>query len=101
MKELSIFIDESGDFGAYEPHSPIYLLTLVFHDRAIDISYSLAMLRDAMKQRGIPNHTVHAGPLIRREIEYRNFSIVDRKKAVRLPVPLCPHFRYYISPDYC
>ena len=33
MKELSIFVDESGDFGAYEPHAPFYLFTLVFHDQ--------------------------------------------------------------------
>ncbi|MDO4920534.1 MAG: hypothetical protein Q4E64_01720 [Phascolarctobacterium sp.] len=31
MKELSVFIDESGDFGAYEPHSPYYIITMVFH----------------------------------------------------------------------
>lgn len=33
MKELSVFIDESGDFGAYEPHSPYYIITMVFHDQ--------------------------------------------------------------------
>lgn len=31
-KELSIFIDESGDFGKYDYQSPFYILTLVFHD---------------------------------------------------------------------
>ncbi len=25
MKELSIFIDESGDFGEYDYHSPWYM----------------------------------------------------------------------------
>ena len=38
MKELSIFIDESGDFGEYEQHSPYYIITMMFHDRAIPIS---------------------------------------------------------------
>ena len=33
MKELSIFIDESGDFGSYEPHSPFYIITMVFHEQ--------------------------------------------------------------------
>ena len=32
-----------------------------------------------MSQRGLPDYTVHAGPLIRREKEYKNFSISDRK----------------------
>lgn len=31
-KELSIFIDESGDFGEYEPHSPYYIIGLVVHE---------------------------------------------------------------------
>ncbi|MCR4612104.1 MAG: DUF3800 domain-containing protein [Lachnospiraceae bacterium] len=33
MKELSIFIDESGDFGEYATHSPFYIITMVFHDQ--------------------------------------------------------------------
>lgn len=32
MSDLSVFIDESDDFGAYEKHAPYYLITLVFHD---------------------------------------------------------------------
>lgn len=38
MKELSIFVDESGDFGEYEKHAPFYIVTMVFHNQAIDIS---------------------------------------------------------------
>ena len=37
-KKLSIFIDESGDFGEYSPHSPYYLVTMVLHDQSINIS---------------------------------------------------------------
>lgn len=29
MKELSIFIDESGDWGEYEKHCPYYIVTMV------------------------------------------------------------------------
>ena len=79
LKILSVFIDESGDFGQYTIHSPFYLLTLVFHDQSIDISSNLFHLRNSMNQRGLPDYTVHAGPLIRREDEYRNFSINERK----------------------
>ena len=80
MKELSVFVDESGDFGFYEYHSPYYIVTLVFHDQASDIAPNLIMLRNALIQRGIPDYTVHAGPLIRRENEYRNLSLLERKK---------------------
>ena len=32
MKELSIFVDESGDFGKYEKHSPYYTLSVCQDD---------------------------------------------------------------------
>ena len=34
MKELSVFVDESGEFGS---SSKYYLVTLLFHDQSIDI----------------------------------------------------------------
>ncbi len=37
MKELNIFIDESGDFGEYATHSPFYIITMVFHEQNEDI----------------------------------------------------------------
>ena len=37
MKELGIFIDESGDFGEYDYHSPWYIVTMVFHDQNVSI----------------------------------------------------------------
>jgi hypothetical protein len=79
LKELSVFIDESGDFGSYEPHAPFYLVTLVFHDQSFDITPYIDGLRTNMSLRGLPDYTVHAGTLIRREKEYKNFSIIERK----------------------
>ena len=32
-RTLSCFIDESGDFGPYEPHSPYYVVSVVLHDQ--------------------------------------------------------------------
>ena len=37
MKELSIFIDESGNFGEYDYHSPYYIVSFVFHKQAADL----------------------------------------------------------------
>ena len=79
VKELSVFIDESGDFGPYEPHSPLYIVALIFHDQSLDISLQLSRLRSTMSQRGLPDYTVHAAPLIRREKEYKYFPIAERK----------------------
>ena len=52
MKELSIFIDESGDFGAYEPHSSFYIVTLVFHDQSKDISKNINILDSKIRNYG-------------------------------------------------
>ena len=80
MNELSVFVDESGDFGEYESHSPFYIVSLVFHEQSVDISAELTRLRDFMKLRGLPDYTVHAGPLIRRDNEYRGFDLDERKR---------------------
>lgn len=47
---LSVFIDESGDFGSYDYHAPYYLVTMVLHDQSIDISANidLAIDRDCL-----------------------------------------------------
>ena len=80
MKELSVFIDESGDFGAYEPHAPYYILTLVFHDQATDVTKSINQLNTAVSNSGLPDYTIHTGPLIRREGEYLHLSLLERKQ---------------------
>ena len=67
MSELSIFIDESGDFGPYDYRSPYYIITMVFHDQSVDISTPITKLEADLSNRGFPNHCVHTGPIIRRE----------------------------------
>ena len=34
MKELSIFVDESGDFGEYNHKSPYYIVTFIIHEQS-------------------------------------------------------------------
>ena len=53
MKVLSVFIDESGDFGQYKPHSPFYIVTLVFHDQSVDISANINHLDSRLYQEGL------------------------------------------------
>ena len=74
-KEISVFVDESGSFApaGSDLHSPYYLLCMVFHDQSDDISNEIEQLREAFRQTGLDaDHTVHAGPMIRREDEYRS-----------------------------
>ena len=74
MRELSIFVDESGDFGPYKLHSPFYIVTLVFHEQSTDISTNINHLNDKIRWCGLPETPVHTGPLIRKENEYSNLS---------------------------
>ena len=40
-KILSVFIDESGDFGPYDFHAPFYLVAMVLHNQDVDISKNI------------------------------------------------------------
>ncbi|MBR0092373.1 MAG: DUF3800 domain-containing protein [Lachnospiraceae bacterium] len=83
MTELSIFVDESGDFGEYQPHSPYYIIAMVFHDQREDITADISALERKLANIGYANHCVHTGPVIRQEDEYRNESIETRQKITK------------------
>ena len=80
MKELSIFVDESGDFGQYSYHSPYYLFALVLHDQSVEIEQAVSDLDRKMTEHGFPIHAIHSGPIIRNEGFYKNYSSDDRKR---------------------
>lgn len=67
MRELSIFVDESGDIGPYQSHSPYYIITMVLHDQAHDITHHLELLDHELSYLGFDNMAIHTEPLIRRE----------------------------------
>ena len=79
-KVLSCFIDESGDFGPYEPHSPYYIVSMVLHDQSIDISEYIQDEEQYIANLGYPHHALHTGPLIRREADYIHLTIGERKR---------------------
>ena len=81
MKELSIFIDESGDFGEYDYHSPYYIIAMVMHDQMYNMTQELNKLETELQYIGYPNHCVHAGPIIRQEQEYR-FEILEIRQKI-------------------
>ena len=80
MRELTVFIDESGDWGEYDYTCPFYIVTMVFHDQSEDISNELSSLDERMRFIGCDNHCVHAGPIIRGEYEYRDYEPEVRRK---------------------
>lgn len=79
-KCLSVFIDESGDFGPFEAHSPYYLVSMVLHNQNIDINPNIASFEEHLMNLGYPHHAVHTGPLIRRESVYAQDLMENRKR---------------------
>ena len=83
MRELSIFVDESGDFGEYDHHAPYYIISMVLHDQGIDITDDVRKFEQGLSNIGWPNLCVHAGPVIRAEEEFRNVPPEDRIRILR------------------
>ena len=48
IKEISVFVDESGSFDATDLASRYYLVCMVFHDQSDDISKDIAKLEEGI-----------------------------------------------------
>ena len=91
MKELSIFIDESGDFGQYDYHAPYYIISMVFHEQNVDISDEIKKLEYSLSNIGLQNYCIHTGPIIRAEDEYHYMTIDDRRKIFKRMMSFVRH----------
>ena len=80
MKQLSIFIYESVDFGEYDYHSPWYIVTMVFHEQEASIQEPMEYLNRELSLLGLENHCIHTGPIIRKEEEYSEMDYIERRK---------------------
>lgn len=82
MKELSVFIDESGDFGELKERPAYYLVTFVFHNQSISINEQVLKLEQSVKASGFDLEYIHTGPVIRREQVFEKYSIDERRKLI-------------------
>ena len=74
MKELSVFIDESGDFGEVKERPAYYLVTFVFHSQDHNIDQQVVKLEEGVKNAGFDVEYIHTGPVIRREEIFASFD---------------------------
>ncbi len=95
MKELSVFVDESGDLGG---ESRYYLLTLVFHDQSDDLSHTIDLYEQSLASRGLPNVPFHFNPLLRANEEYWNLDASQRSKLLMSFSTFAQHtpFSYHV-----
>ena len=77
MKELSIFVDESGDLGT---ESRRYLVALVLHDQHESIESQVHRYSQALATAGLVPTTFHFGPLINGKDDYADMPIDIRKQ---------------------
>ena len=90
MRELSIFIDESGDAG---PGSRFYLLTLVFHDQSDNVLEGISRFERSLLDAELPNATFHFTPVLRGHDQFVTYSVSERKKFLsqfRIFTEKCP-----------
>lgn len=81
MRELSVFVDESGEQGG---HSRYYVLSLVFHDQADDIAPALRRHATGLATRGLPDVPFHAGPVMTGHDAYKGMDVTTRKSYLTL-----------------
>lgn len=80
MKELSIFVDESGDFGEYSRCCPYYVVTLIAHEQENLINQQIEKLNFHFGLSNANIQAMHTAPLIRRENVYKEIDITERRK---------------------
>ena len=56
MRELSVFVDESGNSG---DDAKYYLLTLVLHDQSDDVFEHIGRYENTLAQRGLQDIPLH------------------------------------------
>ena len=97
MKELSVFIDESGDFGEYDDQAPYYIITMVFHDQSQAITDAVQKLDQELSYMDLNDLCIHTGPIIRRENEYEFESLQTRRRILNSMVTFIKHcnIRYH------
>ena len=89
MKELSVFVDESGDFGEYEKHAPYYIITMILHDQSVDISAEISKLNEALKNF---NNTLDNSINTNLKIKSKKENIITDSKNLYKIILTCGEF---------
>jgi len=82
MKELSLLIDESGDFGETRDVRDYYLVTFVFHDQSKNISAEIQKLEESMRLLKHSIEYIHTGPIIRKEDIFESYPLDERRRMI-------------------
>lgn len=81
MRELSIFIDESGSDDLRERY---YQVAFVFHEQDNSIVQGIKKYERAVADSGLPLLPFHASPLMNGKDQFKDLDIVERKRMFSL-----------------
>ena len=93
MRELSIFVDESGDVGET---SDCYLITLVLHAQDEPIEDSVRLFEPSLRDKGLEDVPMHLGSLLNGNDSFKFWSVTKRKRLLSSFAVMIDHlpFRY-------
>lgn len=77
MRELSVFVDESGNLG---DDAKYYLLALVLHDQSKDVFEHIRRYESTLTQRGLRDIPLHMNPLMRANEDYKGMTAQERNR---------------------
>lgn len=78
MRELSVFVDESGNYGGQS--AKYYLVTLVFHNQSASVAEIIERYEQALRLRGLPDIPLHMNPLMHGNESYGAMDIHLRNR---------------------
>lgn len=77
MKELSIFVDESGSDSLADRY---YLVTLVLHEQDDSLGQDIDLYERSLRDKGLPDIPFHMTPLLYRKKGYADMDEAMRKR---------------------
>ena len=77
VRELSVFIDESGSDGLKDKY---YLVTLVLHEQSDGLSEGIRLYEQSLSEKGLPDIPFHASPLLNGHDDYTGMELAERKR---------------------
>lgn len=80
MKELSIFVDESGTYSTPEDHNSYYLVSFIFHDQNNTITDQITEFDRTLKECNFNIEYFHSSPIVRAKEIFKTYSLDDRRK---------------------
>ena len=94
MKKLSIYVDESGDFGNYSSTDNFYIFTLLFYEEQEINNLYIDSLKRELSLLDYGSLLFHGGPLIRNEKNFIDIKIEKRRKIFNKMAYFATHLIY-------